>query len=137
MTGKKSKRRLRQVAIQQGLSVRVPEDTDSLRPVWSFRHLREPYSLDHVARLGKSQAVLESLWRRESLTWGELKLEDRKGLGWESAPKVVFKQVWPFPARDWMIFRIANKGGRIVGYRDGRVFSIVWIDCEFTLYQHD
>lgn len=132
----KAKLHLKDIPYDQGNTAKVQESTDHLSPTYCLRHLQEPYALAHVEKLQKLRPVLDALAVRCQMSWGNLKQESHKGLGWESAPKIDFSKPWPFPGRPWMIFRIGNNEGRMVGYRDGRTFVIVWLDCDFTLYKH-
>lgn len=114
-----------------------PINTDKERPIFSFHSLRERYCIrdcekDELASLAKTLRNLSDL------TWLEIKSCHKHGLGHEKIPSCAIKASIPniLPKRDhFLAFRFSGKAP-MVGYRDKSVFHILWLDRNFTLYDH-
>lgn len=83
-------------------------------------------------------ALASTLYKLSQLSWKELRLQPRHGLGYElisrnsirvGIPKHITEDV------DIIAFRFKGKAP-MVGYRDEGIFRIVWLDRDFTLYDH-
>lgn len=76
-----------------------------------------------------------------TLTWQQLKNEPHDKYGYEALSKEIFNASFPeFAANDDVIivFRFGGgrHGGRIAGVRRDNVFHVLFIDRDFTLYNH-
>lgn len=96
------------------------------------------WGVDRLASRASTESFLNALTDRSALTWQDINTSSRKGLGWEKANG--FKFTVPIPnccaEKTLYAFRIRGNNGRFVGFRSGRVFSIVFVDPGFDLYEH-
>lgn len=80
----------------------------------------------------------EAMWKRCQLTWNDLKLTHRHGLGSEKIPADQIKSTIPSIARGVSFFLAFRFHGKcpMVGVQSGRVFHVLWLDRDFSLYKH-
>ena len=106
-------------------------------PVFCFRYVDKTYGVDSCTKDEKA-ALVSTLYKLSQLSWKELRLQPRHGLGYEliarssirvGIPKHITEDV------DIIAFRFKGKAP-MVGYRDERIFRIVWLDRNYTLYDH-
>ena len=72
------------------------------------------------------------------MTWAQIKTADRMGLGFETIARSSITAGIPRHITDdvrLLAFRFFGNAP-MVGYRDGRVFFVLWLDRSFTLYNH-
>jgi len=82
--------------------------------------------------------VLSKLRTLSKLTWQQIKQADRHGLGFEIIERDSFRAAIPrflTPEINLIAFRAIGMAP-MVGYRAGRIFHILWIDRNFTVYNH-
>lgn len=110
------------------------------KPLFSFHHHGKDYCIEDC-ELHEKVAFSIWMYKLSQFTWGELATEPRTGFGYEHIPR---KQFIPNPPKSlteevdkYMVFRFHNpSNGRIIGYRLGEVFHIIWIDCTSSAYNH-
>ncbi|MEL6880569.1 MAG: hypothetical protein AAFY33_10055 [Cyanobacteria bacterium J06643_4] len=72
------------------------------------------------------------------LNWRELRAADKHGLGYEKISKKAIRPRIPLHITDdvnLIAFRFSGKKP-MVGYRNGKTFYVVWLDRNFSLYDH-
>ena len=109
---------------------------ESLPPIFSLRYLNKEYCLSKCEKDEKA-AFADTLHRLSNLTWAQIKAAPRQGLGYEIIPR---KGIPGIPAHvtdevNLIAFRFCAKAP-MVGYRDRTTFHIIWLDRDFTLYDH-
>jgi hypothetical protein len=112
-------------------------NTDREPPYFSLCHMQSRYCLDDCDKEEK-QAFAEAIWKRSQLRWADLKQAHRHKLGYEKLPHSAIRPgIPPFipPDASLIAFRFCELKP-MVGYRDGRVFHIVWLDHDRNLYDH-
>lgn len=115
------------------------EDADRLPPKFCLRGLRARYSLTQCTKDEKA-SFADRLYELSRSSWAELRQMPRHGRGWEIIPrKSITGDAVPSTITDdvnLIAFRFHGMAP-MVGYRsrDG-VFNIVWLDRDFTLYDH-
>lgn len=81
----------------------------------------------------------EALFKRAQLTWAALRQAGGEGLGYEWMPRYRIRaSIPPGITEDvdkFMVFRCIGKAP-MVGYREGVTFHVLWIDHDFSLYDH-
>ncbi|RMJ55604.1 hypothetical protein IPC1271_20340 [Pseudomonas aeruginosa] len=98
----------------------APTENPELKPpLFSFEFMQADYCVSECTSDERSQ-VLSKLRTLSQMSWQQIKQAPRHGLGFEIIGRPSFKAA------------IAP----MVGYRDGRVFHILWIDRDFTVYDH-
>ena len=81
----------------------------------------------------------ESIFKRKSLLWSEIKNLPKHGLGTEKIPIKALKT--PLPAfvkddlSDFIVFRFHGKKP-MIGYRVHNIFYVLWFDHDFSAYDH-
>jgi hypothetical protein len=118
----------------------VPQvNSDDLPPVFGMDQMRSPYTVKECHAAGKSKELLEALWRRSKSSWRELTFGDHTKTGFEP----IFQSEVPgsrvvgmTPDQKLLVLRFAGGACRIVGYRQERIYHIVWVDTKLDLYDH-
>jgi hypothetical protein len=95
------------------------------------------YSLKNCADKEKS-ALVEKLSELSQLSWNDLYKAPRHGLGCEIIKQNSMNVPIPEMLKDdrkLLAFRFDAKKP-MVGFREGNIFFIIWVDRDFTLYDH-
>ncbi|AIL00127.1 hypothetical protein AN459_31440 [Pseudomonas aeruginosa] len=116
----------------------APTENPELKPpLFSFEFMQADYCVSECTSDERSQ-VLSKLRTLSQMSWQQIKQAPRHGLGFEIIGRPSFKAAIPAFVTDdtnLISFRAIGKAP-MVGYRDGRVFHILWIDRDFTVYDH-
>ena len=118
----------------------APSDgsTNNDRPIFSLEYLRGRYCLSQCTSEEKA-AFADAIHRRSQMTWGEIQRAPRHGLGSEIIARESLR-VQDFPAdctEDIPILAIRFQGTKpMVGYRRGRLFVVLHLDRDYSLYDH-
>ena len=117
----------------------APIDLDRLPPIFSFEHMRagNGYSVDCCDAEHRA-ALAARLFKLSQMTWLNIKNSPRHGLGTEKIARSSIRA--PIPQKvteDASLLALRYNGkAAMVGYRDGRVFYVVFLDHTFDLYSH-
>lgn len=106
-------------------------------PVFCFRYLDKIYGLDSCDKDEKA-ALVSTLYKLSQLSWRELRLAPRHGVGYEKIDRNSFRVAIPSHITedvDIIAFRFSGLKA-MVGYRDEAIFCIVWLDRSFEVYDH-
>jgi hypothetical protein len=115
--------------------VDLPPEQES--PLFSLRYMNKDYSLSQCTKDEKA-AFADTLYKLNQLTWSEINACPRHGLGYEKIARSSIRAPIPSHLKDdvnFIAFRFCGKAP-MVGYRDGAVFYVIWLDRGFTLYPH-
>lgn len=114
-------------------------DYDKFPVLFSFEKLvGDKFCYSHLEDEDKKQ-LLESIVKRRTMLWTEIKKAHKHGLGMEkiyrgnirgSIPKFITEDMEHFLA-----FRFSGLKP-MVGYREKNIFYILWLDNNYTLYDH-
>lgn len=116
----------------------APRDHNKATPQFCLHHLQPGFDIEGLTRDGRA-AFAMALHRRKSMSWLEIIMADKHGLGSENMPRKKFKPAIPAPFQDRDDFLVLRYDGRLpmAGVRSGAVYHIVWIEPEFgKLYDH-
>jgi hypothetical protein len=126
---------------EKGQRLSVPETIDvppeEQPPLFSLRYVNKDYSISKCTKDEKA-AFADTLYQLSQLRWSQIKASSRHGLGYEKIDRNVIKSSIPSHIKDdvnLIAFRFCGLAP-MVGYRDGAVFYIIWLDRDFTLYPH-
>jgi hypothetical protein len=111
--------------------------TDREKPVFSLHLLQKGYCVADC-KTNEKASLADCLRKLSNFCWLELKNDKRHGLGCEKIDKHCIKASIPeiTPKNDtFLAFRFHGKAP-MVGYREGRIFHILWLDRSFALYDH-
>jgi len=131
-------KRLKKKKPTEGKKLQVPQSdpipSDSLHPVFSFKYLQEHFGITTCDPI----AFILQLKQVSQITWGAWKQCPREGMGFEKIARTSIKTEVPqditSDVKHFLSFRFNN--GRVVGYRNGMIFYIIWTDGTFKLYKH-
>jgi len=83
-------------------------------------------------------ALASRLFLLSQMTWAEIGRSPRHGLGHETISRDALNAPIPQGISEdvtFLAFRFSGKKA-MVGYKDARVFHIIWLDRDFKLYAH-
>lgn len=120
-------------------SVAPARDDDDLL-VFSFRDLQPEYSFDANCCDDKLRKdLLTKLTKMCRTTWEDLQRLGKKS-GFESLERSAIKVPLPSCVTDDVnklhVIRFHGQSARLIGYRLGAVFYVLFIDAELKLYKH-
>lgn len=106
-------------------------------PVFCLRYLDGDYGLEQCEADEKCSLV-ERFHKLSQLNWQQIISSQRHGLGSETIKRTSIKR--PLPkhlTQDVTLIALRFQGNKpMVGYRNGSIFHVLWIDRAFTLYDH-
>lgn len=116
-----------------------PKDNDRLPPVFSFQFMREGtgYSVE-CCDVEHRAALSSRFFRLSRMTWLEIRNSPRHGLGTEKIPRNIIRPEIPRAVtEDVELLALRYMGLHpIVGFRDGRIFNVLFIDHTMDAYPH-
>ncbi|WP_231420741.1 hypothetical protein [Sphingomonas sp. Leaf205] len=116
-----------------------PVSTNTMRPLFSFEHMKEGggYSVECCEQDDRASLALR-LHKLGRMTWGEIGNAPRHGLGTEKIARSSMVPALPsVVTEETNLLAIRFSGMKpMVGFRDGRVFHILFLDKDFTAYPH-
>ena len=115
----------------------VSESSGQQPPAFSLRYLQKDWGLAECDKDEKA-AFADTLHKLSQMTWAEIRAAPRHGSGTEKIARNEIKA--PIPSHvtedvDFLALRFSGKKA-MVGYRDGILFHVLWLDREFRLYDH-
>ncbi len=114
-------------------------DPNRLPPQFSFEYMKggNGYSVDCCDGTHRS-ALASRLFLLSQISWLEIQNAPRHGLGSEKIARSSLNVAVPDKISEDASFLALRYNGKhpIVGFRDGRIFHIIFIDHNFTLYDH-
>jgi hypothetical protein len=104
-------------------------------PVFCFKYLHKDHSLSQCDK-DEKVSLIEKLHKFSSMTWEQIRLAPRHGLGQEKITS--FNVTLPGHVTEDVSFYALRFDGKkpIVGYKTDFIFHIVYIDRDFTVYKH-
>jgi hypothetical protein len=116
---------------------RVPSSTNDLNPVFCLHYLDSKYGLG-ACQGTEIIAFAHKLHELSQMTWEQILFANRHGLGSELiAARRIKGRIPPefVSAVDFIAVRFEGKKP-MVGERKNQIFHIIWLDRDFTLYDH-
>lgn len=117
-------------------TARSPEQ---LPPIFSLEHLQKSHCVSVIADRSDRGLFMDALYTLSRMSWSQINSAPRHGLGTERMPCTQIKaKIPPCVTEDvnLLVFRWKGKLP-FVGFRDGRVLHILWIEQNFgDLYNH-
>ncbi|MEO0350602.1 MAG: hypothetical protein AAF282_11210 [Cyanobacteria bacterium P01_A01_bin.15] len=140
-----AKKRRSKLAPEQGAgSTRIAPPTfkndvpaEQQPPVFSLEYLQQDYCVTACQIEDQAKFALR-LRKLGQLTWSQIQSASRHGLGYEKINRGAIRASIPRHITEDVSF-IAFRFSALkpmVGYRSGRVFYVIWLDKDFTLYDH-
>jgi hypothetical protein len=137
-----NKKKLKTPQKEKGQKLGNPPDKKDIPPeqqppIFSLRYLEGEYCLTKCDKDDQAAFALK-IHRLSKLTWSQIQSQDRHKLGYEKISRDSLKvQVPRFITEEVNIIAFRFSGMKsMLGYRDGSIFYIIWLDRNFTLYDH-
>ena len=138
----KNKQRLKPRQPERGkhIAPHPPEtDLNTLPPILSLEHLDNGHYCITQCSQEQQAALATQLYNLSQIPWGEIIRTHRHGLGSEKIARGSIRSTIPSHITEdrtsFLAIRFHGKAP-MVGYRDGRIFYILWLDHDFSLYDH-
>ena len=115
--------------------IQIPPEQQA--PIFCLRYLEGNYCLTKCQQ-DERAAFADKIHRLSKLTWSEIQSQGRHKLGCEKISRDAIKASIPSHITkevNFLSFRFCGMKA-MVGYRDGSVFHVIWLDRDFTLYNH-
>ncbi len=112
--------------------------TQQKKPVFSLEFLRRKYCLSCCDAVEKV-AFADRIHELSQLTWAEIAAANRHKQGFEviAHDSITGDSVPGHITDDTNLLSFRFCGMKpMVGYREGRIFHVLWFDRDFTLYDH-
>lgn len=128
---------------QRGSETQLPSfqngDDDNENVAISFQYLQNKYDLEN-RKLSKDNKIqlLKKLAHITKNTWNQLILQGKKS-GFEKLSKSVISNLPSIVTEDvgnLYVLRFASQECRVVGFRQGIIYYILYIDSDLSLYKH-
>ena len=140
-----SRKRKKRVENKQGTGsarLKPPPKKDEILPeqqppIFSLEHLQSTYCITACNSNDQAQFALK-LKELSQLTWSHIQSLPRHGLGYEKIRQDAIRHSIPSHITsdvNLLAFRFSGTKP-MVGYRSGRIFYVVWLDKDYTLYDH-
>ena len=117
----------------------VAPDPDRLPPIFSFEFMPVGggYSVD-CCQEDHRAALAARLFKLSQMTWLQIRQAPRHGLGTEKIARSSLNPAIPNKISDDVEFLALRYNGMhpMVGFRDGRIFHVVFIDHSMDVYPH-
>lgn len=102
------------------------ESTDNQTPLFSFRCVCKTHCQLSEWEKTEIKSLISTLQKVEGLLWRDIK--KHQGLDYKPVDKVAYKLPSSVPPDATIEELKVNKQRRLVGYRSGRIFNLVWFD---------
>lgn len=139
--GKRSPNRISIPTAQVGPRVTLPtyatKRPDDCHPVFSFEYMVDTHSVE-TCQKDECASLALKLFKLSRLTWQQINQAPRHGLGFEIIKRDCINAPIPnivTPEVNLVAFRF-HRLAPMVGFRRDHIFFIIWLDRDFTLYDH-
>ncbi len=104
-------------------------------PAFSLKYIQKAYCISECEKEDRL-AFLEAMLKRKETSWNTLSSCDYQGLGYEKIKHGLNVQVPKVAAGKAIIaFRFSGKKP-MVGFRERDIFYVLWLDRDFSVYDH-
>ena len=115
------------------------QNSETMHPVFALDKMQDGsgFSVNCCDESNRA-AALSRFFLLSRMTWNEIKNAPRHGLGTEKIARSSIKAPIPAAVTEDVTFLALRYKGKapMVGYRDGRIFYVLYFDHDFTLYDH-
>lgn len=130
-----AKRNLREAAAKGSARLVAPDTT----PIGSTNHLHPLFCFRHISGIAAHEvfsALAKGLHDLAQLSWAQIQQARRQGIGFELIPRKQIKvplNSFADNLDDVLSFRLSGRW-RLIGHRDNRVLSILYVDPDHGAY---
>lgn len=107
-------------------------------PIFCLKHLHKDYNLDGCDKNHHS-ALVNQFYRLSQLTWNQINVAPRKGMGYEKIPVSSIKPALPTTLTEDVEYLLSFRylgNNPFLGYRNFTICHVLFIDFDFTVYDH-
>lgn len=110
---------------------------DQERPIFSLLHMLPPYCVESCQQDDQA-AFANAIWKRSQMTWLQIRMAPHDKLGSETIPRFRFRVQIPRSITEDVEFLALRFSGTkaMVGYRDQNILHVVWLDHNYSVYDH-
>jgi hypothetical protein len=122
------------VKVKQG----VVEINNLKHPVFCFKYLHKDYCLDNCTD-DEKRCFISQIVRLSQMDWAGLQLAPKHGVGSEKIATTAINPNIPYSLTEDVSYLLAFRFDGLkafVGYRNKFIFHVLFIDRDFTLYNH-
>lgn len=135
-----TKRGIKTPELKPGRNFLPPPPSGEQRcPAFGFYATAPRYGIAEASP-GDLLDFFEAMRKRSAMTWAQLHSNHHTKLGIEPIPHSAIRVTLPaHVTADKTIYSLRARSAslqRIIGYRDGNVFVVVWFDCDGSVYDH-
>jgi hypothetical protein len=111
--------------------------TQHLKPIFVFEKVVSGFSEDNCNDKQKKSALIDKIMKWSKMTWADIMQSPKEQFGCEIIEKLKVPKP-SFITEDIRIlaFRFLGTDCRLIGYRDGQYFYVVWVDWTLQVYDH-
>ena len=137
----KNKRNIKIPEIKSGKKITAPKQlliSDIEHPIFCFRYLHRDYGIEQCTSDEKI-SLLTRLHQLSSMSWEQIRLASRHGLGTEKIAKTSIRPGIPPISTNDVDFLLALRfhgNAPFVGHKNNFIFHILYIDRAFNVYPH-
>lgn len=136
------KKKLKSPPHKKGSRIGGPADAIAINynrepPIFSFRHACKGWQIADCSTEQKA-SLADTIHLLSSINWQDIYNAPRQGHGSETLSQEVIDATIPTivtPDTTLIGVRFHNRS-RMVGFREGAIFHIVWLDHNMRLYDH-
>lgn len=134
-------KKIKKVEVHPGLKLKVSlhktQYSDIKYPVFCFRHIHNNFNIDDCTDKER-KSLLKRLQILSNMTWLEIQFADKHGCGTEKISQSAIRAGIPeHLSKDENLYALRFEGTKsMVGYRTDSIFHIVYVDRDYTLYNH-
>lgn len=140
---RKKEKKLKAQSLEQGkrISVHLDESSsggDKETPIFCLNLLQSGYCVRDCTQ--EQQAAFSQKLREMSfLNWEQLRQAGRTGMGYEKLARHSIKPPIPKAATEEvnLIGIRFHDRSRMVGFRVRRLFRVIWLDHDYSVYDHE
>lgn len=132
---------IKQPKVDKGLHISATQDLFPKEvfnyPVFCLKYMQKDYSLNQCEKEEKI-SLIERMYQLSSLTWPQIRVTQKHGFGYEKINRDAIRAPIPqhiTPDISLYAFRFDGKKP-MVGYITHFIFHVVYLDRDFTLYNH-
>ncbi|MDO4271549.1 MAG: hypothetical protein Q4C83_01005 [Candidatus Saccharibacteria bacterium] len=114
------------------------DDDDSV--AYSFNHLQKKYDLDNKSLSNEAKIqLLAKIVKTTQQSWTQLILSGKGNGGIETIKRDIISNLPSCVTKDIQklcVLRFASQKCRLIGFRRGNIFNVLYIDSNLSLYKH-
>lgn len=138
------KNKIKKVSLNDSSRIREPDEvptssSNDLHPAFCFKHCQTQFTIDDCDNDAKVR-LAEKIYKLSNINWNEIQKSPRHAMGHEIINLNSIRVPLPVKTpgdRNFLSFRLGGgKKSVFIGYRERKVFYVVWIDPNGEVYSH-